>query len=217
MPAAMAPPTKMFRTLILPTHTESPTDEKQALRRRALALRATAHAAHPTRSQEAGTALAETFCHALADRLADSAVALYWPMRDEIDVRPLIIRLAEMSVRTALPVMTGATDPLTFRVWVPGDTLVAAAFGVQEPAASAPRVIPDIVAAPLLAFDAAGHRLGYGGGYYDRTLRDLRSRGKIVAAGIAYDEQEFAVVPVHTGDEILDMVITDQRVVVARK
>ena len=203
----MAPPTNMFRTLILPTHTDSPTDEKQALRRRAQSVRATAHAA---RSEAASTALAEMFCRTLADRLAESAVALYWPMRDEIDVRPLITRLAEMAVR-----MTGATDPLTFRAWVPGDALIAAAFGVQEPAASAPRVIPDIVAVPLLAVDAVGNRLGYGGGYYDRTLRDLRSCGKIVAVGVAYDEQEFAAVPRHTGDEILDMVITDRRVVAA--
>jgi 5-formyltetrahydrofolate cyclo-ligase len=70
---------------------------------------------------------------------------------------------------------------------------------------------PDIVVAPLLAFDVTGNRLGYGGGYYDRTLRDLRAGGAIIAVGVGYDEQEISSVPGHTGDEILDMIITDRR------
>lgn len=189
-------------------------DIKHALRQEAGARRAIAHAA---RSETAGAALVDRFVRALADRLPGAIVSqgaivsLYWPMRDEIDVRPLIGALAAAGARTALPVMAGPEAPLVFRAWRMGEVLAPGAFGVQEPAGDAPVVEPDIIVAPLLAFDADGNRLGYGGGYYDRTLRNLRLRREIVAVGVGYDEQEFSSVPGHTGDEILDMIITDRR------
>lgn len=183
-------------------------DSKQSLRRDAAARRAAAHA---VRCERAGASLAVRFDAAFADRLARSIVALYWPMRDEIDVRDLTAALGAAGAQTALPVMAGADAPLIFRAWSTGDALVPGTFGVHEPAASAPLLVPDIVVVPLLAFDAAGNRLGYGGGYYDCTLRDLRARRDIVAVGVGYDEQEFSRVPVHTGDEILDMIVTDRR------
>ena len=115
-------------------------------------------------------------------------------------------------VRTVLPVMEGPHEALVFREWRPGDVLVPGMFGVEEPAADAPALTPDIVVTPLLAFDAAGNRLGYGGGFYDRTLRGLRARYNTLAIGGAYDEQEFPTLPVHTGDAVLDMIITDRRI-----
>ena len=194
------------------THTHTLTDQKAKLRREALIRRAPAHA---DRADSAGVALAGRFCTALASRLPGSTVSLYAPMRDEIDTGALFAALALAGARTALPVMAGADAALAFSIWAPGDALVDAAFGVSEPATDAPAVVPDIVAVPLLGFDAQGNRLGYGGGYYDRTLRALRADGEIIAVGICYDEQEFPVLPGHAGDERLDMIITDRRTIVA--
>ena len=190
------------------SRTESPTEIKKSLRRDAAGVRAKAHAA---RGDTAGAALAARFRAAFAGRLSGRVVSLYWPMRDEIDMRPLIDGLAADGARTALPVMAGPDAPLAFRAWRRGDALVPGTFGVSEPAGTAPDIEPDMVVAPLLAFDAAGNRLGYGGGYYDRTLRDLPARRAVIAVGVGYDEQEFPSVPGDTGDEILDMIITDRR------
>jgi 5-formyltetrahydrofolate cyclo-ligase len=181
---------------------------KQSLRVEAAIRRATVHAA---RSETAGAALAARFLAAFSDWLPGVVVSLYWPMCDEIDVRELIGGLAADGVQMALPVMAGSDAPLIFREWRTGDALLPGAFGVYEPAGDAPTLEPDIAVTPLLAFDAAGNRLGYGGGYYDRTLRDLRGRREIIAVGVGYDEQEISSIPGHTGDEILDMIITDQR------
>ncbi|MFT5485987.1 MAG: 5-formyltetrahydrofolate cyclo-ligase [Paracoccaceae bacterium] len=190
------------------SRTEPTAELKQSLRHEAAARRAVAHGA---RSATAGAALADSFRAAFAARLSGAVVSLYWPMRDEIDARALIGALAADGAQTALPVMAGPDAVLTFRAWRIGDVLVPGAFGVHEPVGDAPVLVPDIVVAPLLAFDAAGNRLGYGGGYYDRTLRDLRAGRDIVAVGVGYDEQEFRCVPGDTGDEILDMIVTDRR------
>lgn len=190
------------------SRTDPTADIKQSLRKDAAARRAVAHAA---RCETAGAALAERFRAAFSDRLSRAVVSLYWPMRDEIDLRPLIGALADAGTQTALPVMAGPGAALLFRAWRIGDALVPGEFGVHEPGDDAAVVAPDIVVAPLLAFDAAGNRLGYGGGYYDRTLNDLRAHRDIVAVGVGYDEQEFPAVPGDTGDEILDMIVTDRR------
>ena len=190
------------------TRTDSLNDQKQAKRREASDSRAAAHA---DRADSAGAALADRFCTALQDRLAGAMVSLFSPMRDEIDVGALFAALVDQGAQTALPVMDGADAPLVFRAWSPGDPLVDAAFGVREPDTAAPAVLPDIVGVPLLAFDRAGCRLGYGGGYYDRTLRALRAAHDIIAVGICYDEQEMPDIPTHRRDERLDMIITDRR------
>ena len=196
------------------TRTDSLNDQKQALRREASDRRAAAHA---ERADHAGTALAERFCAALQDRLAGAIVSLFSPMRDEIDVAALFAAAADHGARTALPVMDGPDAPLIFRAWSPGDPLVDAAFGVCEPADDAPTVLADIVGVPLLAFDCAGNRLGYGGGYYDRSLRALRAAHDIIAVGICYDEQEMPDIPTHRRDERLDMIITDRRTIRPRR
>ena len=193
----------------MPSRTEAKALSKQMLRHQACSRREEAHAA---RGDTAGAALTCLFRAAFSGRLQGVTVALYWPMRDEIDVRSLIGALAADGVRTVLPVMEGPHEALVFREWRPGDVLVPGMFGVEEPAADAPALTPDIVVTPLLAFDAAGNRLGYGGGFYDRTLRGLRARYNTLAIGGAYDEQEFPTLPVHTGDEVLDMIITDRRI-----
>ncbi|MGB0632913.1 MAG: 5-formyltetrahydrofolate cyclo-ligase, partial [Alphaproteobacteria bacterium] len=144
---------------------------------------------------------------------AGKTVAAYWPIKEEIDIRPVLHGLAAHQAVSALPVMTGETEPMTFRRWSPADPLVPVAFEVYEPDPALPEVAPDIVIVPLLGFDAAGNRIGYGGGYYDRTLARLREHREVLAVGVAYDEQACEDIPVHAGDAPLDVVITDRRVI----
>ncbi len=136
-------------------------------------------------------------------------VAGYIPMRNEIDPRPLMLRLTARGAWLALPTVTGRDAPLAFRAWQADDALVAGPFGTSHPEDHAEEVVPDIVLVPLAAFDRRGHRIGYGGGYYDRTLTMLRAAGPIVAAGVAFAVQEVENVPASHHDAPLDFVLTD--------
>jgi 5-formyltetrahydrofolate cyclo-ligase len=127
---------------------------------------------------------------------------------DEIDVGPLMARLSCEGAGLALPVIAGKGKPLIMRSWKPGDTLQKKTWGIAEPLPSAPEVDPDVVLVPLLAFDAEGYRLGYGGGFYDRTLAKLRALKPIIAIGVAYDEQRVDVVPRGRYDEPVDWILT---------
>jgi 5-formyltetrahydrofolate cyclo-ligase len=127
---------------------------------------------------------------------------------EEIDPLPLMLRLAREGYRLALPVVQGNGLPLAFRRWQPGDPLVEGRWGIREPKPSAAESDPDVILVPLLAFDAAGHRLGYGGGFYDRTLAMARARKPVVAIGLAYDCQEVPVIPRLDFDQRLDWVLT---------
>jgi len=126
---------------------------------------------------------------------------------DEFRVWPLLRRLHGEGHALAMPVMQGKGLPLVFRAWAPGDAMDKAVWGIAEPKADKPVLEPDIVLVPLLAFDATGWRLGYGGGYFDRTLRGLRARKSIVAIGLAYDESQVDAVPHLDYDERLDWVL----------
>lgn len=136
------------------------------------------------------------------------AVSGFAPMADELRIWPLLRRLARDRVRLALPVMQGKGKPLIFRTWTPGDAMDSGVWGISEPKADKPAVDPDILLMPLLAFDRQGWRLGYGGGFYDRTLRDLRARKPVITVGLAYDEQEVEAVPHLDYDQRLDWVLT---------
>ena len=138
-----------------------------------------------------------------------AVVSFYWPMGDEADPRLLAAALGAKGHRLALPVVAARRSPLHFREWREGDALIVHAFGMHEPAQGAPRVTPDVLLVPLLAFDAAGTRLGYGGGFYDRTLASLSSK---IAIGIAYAGQEVDALPCHAHDHPLDMVVTENGV-----
>lgn len=127
---------------------------------------------------------------------------------EEIDPLPLMTRLHGEGHPLALPTMQGKGLPLVFRAWTPGDEMAEAVWGIAEPLASRAEVVPDIVLVPLLAFDASGHRLGYGGGFYDRTLHQLRRLKPLVTVGIAYDEQRLDEVPHLDYDQPLDWVLT---------
>jgi 5-formyltetrahydrofolate cyclo-ligase len=134
-------------------------------------------------------------------------VSAYSPMAEEFRVWPLLRRLTAQGARLAMPVMQGKGQPLVFRAWAPGDVMDRGVWGIAEPKADKPQVEPDILLVPLLAFDRRGWRLGYGGGYYDRTLRDLRARKAVIAVGIAHDGQEVDAVPHLDYDQRLDWVL----------
>jgi 5-formyltetrahydrofolate cyclo-ligase len=179
-------------------------EEKREERTRAFARRAAAHARH---GAEAGQGLAR---HGLDFLNLTSPVVIsgFCAIRDEIDPAPLMARLAGEGNRLALPVMQGKGRPLLFRAWAPGDKTEAAQWGISEPLSTAEQVYPDVLLVPLLAFDAQGYRLGYGGGFYDRSLEGLRARKPVIAVGIGYDEQKIDVVPHLDYDQRLDWVLT---------
>ena len=166
-----------------------------------------------TGRDRAANAVRDRFLSRFGDGIEGTTVSAYWPIRDELDPRPLLHALAESGAACALPAVVGRDRPLVFRAWRPGDTLVEARFGLHEPAGSAASLTPRIVIAPLLAVDPAGRRLGYGGGYYDRTIRALRRGGEVVAVGIGYDVQIRPSVPAGPGDMRVDWVVSDRRIV----
>jgi len=134
-------------------------------------------------------------------------IACYWPIRDEIDCKPVLTKLMDDMWRVCLPVVGEAETGLTFRLWEPGQPLYPAGFGTLEPAGSAPLATPDVVLMPLLGFDSTGTRLGYGGGYYDRTLESLDRRPRLV--GYAFSAQEISEIPREPHDVPLDILITE--------
>jgi 5-formyltetrahydrofolate cyclo-ligase len=137
-----------------------------------------------------------------------ACVSGFLPIGAEIDPLPLMSRLHSEGYALALPVMVAKGVPLEFRAWAPGEPLAEVTWGIREPLATAQVVEPDVVLGPLLAFDAEGFRLGYGGGFYDRTLARLRAAKPVVAIGLAFDEQRVDEVPRTTYDEPLDWVLT---------
>jgi 5-formyltetrahydrofolate cyclo-ligase len=190
-------------------------DEKKRLRERMRALRLVA-------DQKDGPGAARgVMMHLLAavDRLGigpGSVVAGYWPIVTELDDRPLLARLDERGVICALPVVLSANAPLIFRRWRPLDDLEPGVLGTSHPPVTAPEVVPDVVLTPLLAFDREGYRLGQGGGYYDRTLAVLRSRGVLTAVGIGFAAQRADALPRGANDERLDWILTEEMLIQVR-
>jgi 5-formyltetrahydrofolate cyclo-ligase len=140
-------------------------------------------------------------------------VSGFMPLKSEINPLPLMRRLAAGGAQLALPVVVGRGKPLIMRAYAFGDELGAGQWAIRQPKAEAPEVFPDILLVPLLAFDRAGHRLGYGAGYYDITINTLRARKPIVAIGIAFAAQEIDAVPVTPRDARLDLVLTEREVI----
>lgn len=176
----------------------------EAKTRRALAAESAANA---------GAAVARRLIEALeggAVRLAaGAAVSGYWPKGDELDPRPAMTALAARGHPIGLPVVVAPGAPLAFRRWEESDQLVPARFGLHEPAAGRPELTPALLLVPLLAFDRSGGRLGYGGGFYDRTLARLRVAGRPVAVGLAYAGQERRRLPCTASDQRLDWIVTE--------
>ena len=136
-------------------------------------------------------------------------VAGYRPQGGELDPWPLLRRLAQAGAQIVLPRADARDAPLVFHRHADAETLAPDAFGVPAPLNTAPVLAPDLILVPLLAFDAAGGRMGQGAGCYDRTLAAARSTGAVTVVGLAYAGQEVAAVPAEPHDQLLDAVLTE--------
>lgn len=169
---------------------------------------------------EADWMLAEVGRVPLTARFPDPAgkvAALYVGLGSEIDPRPLGDWLVEQGWTLALPRVEDDQGAMVFRRWTPGQPLTHDEIGLKAPDPSSPVVEPDLVVAPLLAFDRDGRRLGQGGGYYDRALKALRARGEVFVLGLAYAGQETHGLPVEDHDQRLDAILTESEYIAVRK
>lgn len=156
--------------------------------------------------KEAALSAAETFAAAVPIK-EGQIVSLYWAIREELNTEPLLLHLVHEGHQVCLPVVKGREVPLEFRIWQEDATLYPSGFGTLAPGEDAPVVEPDVMVLPMLGFDAAGNRLGYGAGHYDRTIAHIEK--PILRVGYAYSMQEVAQLPAEAHDKPLDMVVTE--------
>lgn len=180
--------------------------DKKAARTEALALRA-----------KISPAEADAFAQRLArigPELARAhnanAVSAFASIGDEIATGPMLAALHAAGFVVGLPITGKIGTPLSFRRWTPETRMVEGRMRIPEPPADAAPVVPDVLFVPLAAFDRRGHRIGYGAGFYDRTLAALRAEKDVVAIGVAYAGQEVLFVPNDDHDEPLDMIVTEK-------
>lgn len=183
--------------------TSEPAAEKNRLRRELLATRAAAFEAAPA----TGDRLFEHLEALLPP--APAVVSAYWPMRGELDTRPAMATLAGLGHSVCLPVTVAPHSPLRFRAWAPGQRLVPGGFGTQVPSPEEEELTPSVLLVPLVGFDDEGYRLGYGGGFYDRTLAQLRAAGPALAIGLGYAAQRVGRLPREATDQRLDWIVTE--------
>lgn len=187
---------------------DDPTIEaKRAARAAAMARRAEAHAAH---GRWAPTALRDIILSSIGI-WPGAIVSGFAPIGEEIDTRPTLEAFSAAGHAVCLPVVLKRGQPLIFRRWVPGEPLHPGTFGVPIPPAGEPELVPDVLLVPLLAFDRQGDRLGYGAGFYDMTIHELRGRGPRIAIGVGYAAQELPRVPTGPNDSRLDWIATEER------
>ena len=175
-------------------------DPKSAARKAAFARRKAAH--DPTRGAEAAARLLEVL-----RPHAGAVISGYMPIRSEVSPLPAMIAMTGHA-RITVPVIQGDGLPLIFREWCPGCEMIDGPFGALVPA-QGDFLVPDVLVVPMVAFDAQGGRLGYGGGFYDRTLEGLRARTPVLAVGFAYEAQLCDAVPTEPTDQPLDMIVTE--------
>lgn len=178
--------------------------QKKVLRAQLLAARAREAKENP----KAGHALAARFP---ADLLPGpgQVISGFAPFPDEIDPSGILAKARARGAQMALPVVIKKGERLTFRAWDWGQPLEEGVWGIQVPLASAPVVEPDVLIVPLLGFDHRGGRLGFGGGFYDRTLADLRSKKPVLAVGVAFEVQRVFEIPLEPTDQPLDWIVTE--------
>ncbi len=179
---------------------------KAELRRLALERRA---ALAPDARIEGSLSLAELV--AGFDFPAGAVVSAFWPIRDEIDPRPVMHLLRQRGHRLCLPAIVDGK--LVFRQLDPETRLVKAGFGTVEPAPDAEVLTPEVMLVPLAAFDRSGHRIGYGKGYYDFAIEALRAKGQPCCIGVAFSVQEVAAVPFEIHDQPLVAVVTEREII----
>lgn len=173
--------------------------DKSALRKQALAARGQG-------GDQAG--IDRKLANALAP-FAGRVLSGYIAMRGEADPRAA---MAAHQGPVCLPVVPGKAVPLIFRAW-DGGALVPGPFGTSHPPEDAPLLVPQVLIVPLAGFDRAGNRIGYGGGYYDRSLERLRANGPVTAIGLAFATQELPAIPAEPFDQPLDLVVTDREII----
>jgi 5-formyltetrahydrofolate cyclo-ligase len=188
------------------------THSKPALRAQALARRG----AIPVEAAAAFAAHLAAEGLALVKRLRPDIVSAYFPIGAEPSTLPLLEKLGQAGVKTALPVTGRRGTALVFRLWRHGEPAIKGKMAISEPLPEAPEAAPDLLFVPLAAFDRAGHRIGYGAGFYDRSLARLRAQKNIWAVGVAYASQEFPEVPYDAHDERLDYVLTERELIGCR-
>ena len=188
------------------TDNQTITDSKKLARQAAGAVR---KAAHQALRESAPQDLAG---HGLdfAGDVSGKTVSGFIPYLSEIDTRPLLGLLGTRGCTTCVPVVIENNTPLEFRVWAPGEPTLPGRWNIPVPPDGAPVVDPDFLLVPMLAFDLAGYRLGYGGGFYDRTLEKLRALKPVVAIGVAYSAQQVDAVVRGGHDQPLDWILTEK-------
>ena len=135
----------------------------------------------------------------------------YWPIRSEVDSRPLMEALLDRGQDVALSQILH--PHLSWRLWQPGDVLIKGGFGVREPGPDAPEVFPSALLVPLVAFDRRGGRVGYGKGHFDRAIAALEAKHPVLTIGLAYAVQEIDRVPVEPHDRMLDVIVTESELI----
>ena len=177
-------------------------------------LRVRAHAQRQSAAKAAGGEAAATAAEHFFETVslhAEDVVAAYWPIRDELDCRPILARMMDNGQRVCLPAVLGDDQLLELRLWEQDAPLYPSGFGTLAPIETAPVLDPNVIIVPLLAFDAFGTRLGYGKGHYDRTIAAIGKRPRVI--GFAYAGQEMERLPRAEHDVPLDAVVTEQGVV----
>ncbi len=187
------------------THLMDISEQKKTARKQAFAARKAAQS--PTASIAASGHLTAF----LSTQPKGSIVAGYMPIQTEIDPRPTQTALCDLGYRLCLPVIQGHNKPLVFREWTPESGMIEGDFGALIPRGG-DYLTPDIAIIPLVGFDAKGARLGYGGGFYDRTLAEIETQKNVLKVGFAFAGQEIASVPTDRFDQYLDAIVTENGV-----
>jgi 5-formyltetrahydrofolate cyclo-ligase len=183
-------------------------DQKTQLRNAAFARRDAMPADERQRGAEA--IAARPFPVAI---VPGTIVSGFMPLKSEINPLPLLRKLSDAGAKLALPAIAGRGNPLTMRAYAFGDAFARGQWGIREPQPEQPEVFPDVLIVPLACFDRAGHRIGYGAGYFDKTIRALRARKPVTAVGIAFAAQETEHIPATVFDEPLDLVLTESETI----
>ncbi|MGE0230594.1 MAG: 5-formyltetrahydrofolate cyclo-ligase [Flavobacteriaceae bacterium] len=181
-------------------------DRKADLRRFALARR---RMVTPEARQRARHAL-RSLAMLIENASGRPAIGGFMPFGGELDPLPLMARLARRGFRVGIPRVVAKNEALAFHRWSPGDVCRRGAFGIREPSPARAPLDPDIFLVPLAAFDRRGYRIGYGGGFYDRTLEAAARARSILTIGIGYSVQEIAQVPAEPHDVALDAILTER-------
>ncbi|MDP6968544.1 MAG: 5-formyltetrahydrofolate cyclo-ligase [Gammaproteobacteria bacterium] len=182
--------------------------QKKAFRIAAKATRLKAYNSTPN----AGALIAQNIIQQI-DIPPNSKVSGFWPLAEELDTVPILKALHAAGHQVLLPVMQGANQPLAFACWAPGDQLVAAGFNTLEPAPNQARMIPEVMICPLLAFDRKGYRMGYGGGFYDRSIAQIQANHPLLTVGVAFAAQEVESIITGPYDMPLHKIVTEQEVI----